>query len=303
MNMRSCIAILTYRRLHALQEMMTGVEEHCPQYRCAIFEDCGQRDATAEVLRRDRKRKRRHDLMADEWQADWSNPGEARFSHATVFLGARNLGVAGNSNRAIKWFMDETDCDHLLLCNDDLHVTGDFAAVYAKAHKDLGVGLFCFCDFDQPGYKWVTQAWRGYQVKMLPRLTGIMMSFTRDVVNTIGYFDTEFQKFGNEHCDYTYRARFGGFVKLQGQDVNGLDIEHSTLKHQEVETSLTGKPRIEADRMSEVIMRRASVEYRHRHYYRPFKLIYPEFAGGFGGAGIPCRALEPSGYAIVTDLV
>lgn len=312
--MKSAIAILTYRRLHALSLMMTGIEQHCPQYQTAIFEDCGQRDGTAEALLKGRvKLQERTDILATQYGVpapDVTQPITAQWPNAQVFIGDRNLGVTGNSNRALKWFM-ESDCDHLLLCNDDLLVTGDFARFYGNAHTDLGVGMFCFCDFDKASpaisgkpesYKWTTYRCRGYGVKFLPRFTGIMMSVTRELVEKIGYFDPEFGKFGEEHCDYTIRARMAGGIRCEGQDMNCLDVEHNLLAHQDVETSMGGAARAHADREASHIMQRSAFEYRFRHFFRRFDIAYPVMANGYYGAGIPCRQLDQIGYKLVTAL-
>lgn len=308
--MKSAIAIITYRRQHAIKKMMEGIEQHCPVYQTAIFEDCGQRDNTSDYLCAGRVPEApRKDLMATRW-VPGENPMDANFPNAEVWLGDANLGVTGNSNRALKWFMDG-DWDHLLLCNDDLIVNGDFAKFYGQAHQDLGVGMFCFCDFTEASpaisgkpesYKWTTYRHRGYGIKFLPRFTGIMMSVTRELVEKIGYFDAEFGKFGEEHCDYTIRARFAGGIRCEGQDMNCLDVEHTLLGHQDVTTSVVGAARQHANEEARQVMQRASFEYRFRHYYRPFRLIYPVMAHGYSGAGIPCRQLEQIGYKLVTDL-
>jgi hypothetical protein len=158
---------------------------------------------------------------------------EAKTS-ARHFLGTENLGVSGNSNRAIKWFMDETDADHLCLCNDDLHVLGDFVSFYQRGHVDLDVGMFCFCPhggvYDHDSYKWVTVRSRGYSIRLMPRMTGIMISITRKLIEKVGYFDTRFGKFGEEHCDYTYRCRFAGGIRLDGQDQGCLDLEPAVAR-------------------------------------------------------------------------
>lgn len=302
--MKSAIAILTYRRLHALRTMMSGVSVHCPQYQTAIFEDCGQRDATEDFLRTGRSSAPRPDLLAAEYLVPAGTPdaepvvSNANYPFARVFMGDRNLGVTGNSNRAIKWFMDG-DCDHLCLCNDDLTVNGDFVKFYGQAHVDLGVGMFCFCDFTHhESYKWTTYRWRGYGVKFMPRFTGIMISVTRELLDKIGFFDAEFGKFGEEHCDFTIRARMAGGIRCENQDMNCLDVEHELLTHQEVPTSVSGTARRHADAEAGSAMQRAAFEYRHRHYHRPFHLSYPVMANGYYGAGIPCRQLDQIGYKI-----
>ena len=311
--MKSAIAILTYRRLHALKAMLEGVEKHCPQYACAVFEDCGQRDNTADYLQKGREPVRRPELMATEYEPVYTDRGDdMNHQNVRVFMGDRNLGVAGNSNRALKWFMDG-DWDHLLLCNDDLFVLGDFAKLYAEAHSELGVGLFCFCDFTEASpaisgapetYKWTTYPVRGWKVKFLPRFTGIMMSVTRKTVENAGYFDATFGQFGEEHCDWTIRCRLAGGIRLNNQDMNCLDIEHALLRHQDVETSMPrGKERQEADNEAGRIMREAARSYAYRHYYRPFRLKVPVKAGGYRGGGIPTQRLLEYGYNLVTDLV
>lgn len=614
---------------------MQGIAQHCSAYQTIILEDCGQRDRTADILTARRRSKPRPDLMAVEYEVPDAPVANDYYHNARVFMGSCNLGVAGNSNRALKLFMDG-DCDHLCLCNDDLLVTGDFVKFYAQAHQDLGVEMFCFCvggntplitrtgittiseavgteieiwngmawskvtpvltrkqvelyrvrlsdgsyvdctedhgfsvknryeanyrkvaassllnekyavqceptvikrdgsgetvreadaytlgfavgeghwakvknpkgsaydychvylygakkmcpvaglrypekdrirvvvnidpekiqkfkdhasalnalfgwnergvlafiagladadgsntssggiritvaeearalrlqllltavgirssvgldrragtqtnlgtltrdlyhvqvtdcgripcrrlntsrghvpkfkskfqtvrsveklpglhdvfcftepnthkglfanvltyqcDFTEASpaisgapesYKWTTYRVRGYGVKFLPRFTGIMMSVTRKLVEKIGYFDAEFGKFGEEHCDYTIRARFAGGIRCEGQDMNCLDVEHALLKHQDVATSMTGALRKHADAEARQIMQRASFEYRFRHYYRPFRLVYPVMANGYYGAGLPCRQLEQIGYKLVTALV
>src|SRR5512137_343020 len=107
--MKSAIAVLTYNRLPVLQEEIKGIYEHCSQYPLAIFDDLSQRDGTGKWLasawRNGAAPIHRDDLMADEYR---------REDGSKAFLARRNLGVAGNSNRAIKWFMEETDADHLV---------------------------------------------------------------------------------------------------------------------------------------------------------------------------------------------
>jgi hypothetical protein len=298
--MKSAIAILTYNRLPALVSLMDGINAHCKHYPTAIFDDLSWRDNTAGYLKDEGVAKPRPDLLAVEYASP--NGG------VKAFLAEKNLGVAGNSNRALKWFMEETDADHLCLLNDDLFVLGDFPKLYAEAHKDLGVGMFCFCDFTGPTYRWVDVKKRGYNVKLCPRMTGIMMSIKREVVEAIGYYDMRFGKFGEEHCDYTIRARFAGFVELDGSMQSQIDVHHyrvgeqpkELLKHQEVETSMTGPVRQMADAEASEVMQKISKNYRYEHLRRPFRLHLPRYVGGTKGAGIPVDNLLHN-YELVTD--
>jgi GT2 family glycosyltransferase len=316
--MKSAIAILTYRRLPALQEELKGLQQFCSNYPIAVFEDCGERDATSRFLSWNRKPVPRRNLLATEMvmtdetiQASLSEEERlmgVRPKIPRFFLGEQNLGVSGNSNRAIRWFMEETDADHLCLLNDDLHILGDFVNFYARAHADLGVGMFCFCPsggvYDHESYKWVTVRSRGYSVRLMPRITGIMISLSRKLLEKVGYFDTRFGKFGEEHCDFTYRCRFVGGIKLDGHEQGCLDVEPPTplLKHQEVETSVSGGERTRANAEASHAMRAASQRYFHEPPYQPFRLVTPKWVGTFGNrSGIPFDELR--GHTLVTDLV
>jgi glycosyltransferase involved in cell wall biosynthesis len=296
--MKSAIAVITFRRLHALQRMVEGLRAHCPQYPTAIFEDCGQTDGTVSWFEKTATNhglsRYREDLMATQ------HPMGERL---TAFAGHINLGVAGNSNRALKWFMDETDADHLLLCNDDLEVLGDFAAFYGQAHRDLDIGFFAFNDFwESPTHRWIIARSRGYRLKLFRRMTGIMMSVTRQIVNKAGYFDTRFGKFGEEHCDWTNRIRFCGGVRLDGVDQWCIDVEPTAadgsaappvLRHQDVETSMSGPERAYEDKLSVQKMAEAAERYRSEPPYRPFSLVWPSHAG-VGASGI--KLDEMPGY-------
>lgn len=310
--MKSAIAIITYRRVHALAAMLQGIAQHCPHYTTAVFEDCGQRDQTSDFLQSGRRPIARPEILSTEYVPDETKLDKVLMpTTMQVFMGTRNVGVASVSNKAIKWFMDG-DWDHLLLCNDDLFVKGDFAKVYAQAHKDLEVGMFCFCDFTEASpaisgtpdtYKWQTAPWRGYKIKLLPRFTGIMISLTRSLLEKVGYFDAAFGKFGEEHCDFTVRCRLAGGIKVNGRDMNCLDIEHDCLAHQDVETSMAGPSRQVADQEAHLLMSEASKSYKYRHYYRPFGMCTPHIAGGYRGGGIPVRRLQELGYELVQDFV
>ena len=299
--MKSAIAILTYKRPVAIQEMLKGLKQHCSQYPVAVFEDRGQ-DSTPAILREGCiKLKPRDDLMAEHWRNVNAN--------LDVFLGTRNLGVAGNSNRALKIFM-EGGYDHLLLCNDDLHILGDFVEFYAQAHIDLGIGCWCFNDFwESPTHRWIIARSRGYRVKVFPRMTGIMMSLARQVIEKVGYFDTRFPKIGQEHCDFTNRIRFAKEMQLDGLDQMCLDVEPTqsngeagppVQKHQDIPSSVQGEERKREDAIAERCIQEAAMRYAVEHYYRPFSLVWPTRVGGVGDRGI--KPEEIPGYKQVTSI-
>ncbi len=292
--MKTCVAVLTYRRLGPLKRLLEGLNANLSACPLGIFEDCANFDDTAgfltvgaEPLGRD------GELEAHAYRLGGVN--------RTAFLGTRNLGVAGNSNRALRWFMRQTDCDHLLLCNDDLIVEGDVAAEYARAHTTLKVGLFSFCDFKDPEYAGPVVKVLGIDVRMVMRMTGMMMSVTRAVVERIGYFDPTFGRFGQEHCDYQNRAKFSGFSDLRGKPQMQLDIVSKTLRSSGDASSITPSEKRAFDQYSDEALRRTCAMYQTRAWYRPFRLLHGSRAGAYGGVGIPVGNLEELGYELVVD--
>jgi hypothetical protein len=275
---------------------MISLREHCAGYPLAVFEDCGNADDTCDWLRQSAKLAGPdEELAADRWEG---------FDY-TAFLGWRNLGVSGNSNRAIRWFIRDTQCTHLCLCNDDLEARGDFPAEYATAHKATNVGLLCFNDWEDDENKPVVIRDRGRPLHLLPRRKGIMMSMTRKLVDRIGYFDAEgFGKFGDEHNDFTNRAAQAGFMSVRGAPQHCLDIPCKTLAHQEVPTSISPVDKLKLDRESAQLLQIACGRYAMTDPFRPFTLGgYARQAAGRDGAGIHVWSLRRLGYELVDGWV
>jgi hypothetical protein len=273
--MKSAIGILTYRRPDALRHLLDELAVHCSGYPVAVFDDMSG-DATEGLMQQDA-------VYDTELMARYS-----RREDVDIFTGVINLGVAGNSNRALRWMM-RNNIDQLCLCNDDLGVTADFVKIYKEAHALTGINLFCYCGERDETHDWSLVPLRYgdelIMVRVLKRLTGIAMSITRRLVNEIGYFDVSFGQFGSEHCDYAYRAAAAGINVAGGEDITGIDVDHCALYYQQVETSMTGSRRAQADTVSSAVQQFASLTYRWGNHYRPFKLLHSA-VGGHSGAGI-----------------
>ena len=296
--MSTAIAILTYNRLHCLKESLSGILEHCGECEVAVFDDASI-DATPEFLESEEP----HLRLKPHYNSLFESQ-EVPLARYTAFLGTRNLGVAGNSNRAIQWLMG-TGADHFLLCNDDLIISGNFAEEYRKAHQDLDIGLFCFNDFTDPAHESPVIPYRSTKLRIVPMMTGIMMSMTRELVNTIGYFDTRFPKFGEEHSDYNNRAYLSGLIKIDSVPVRCVDIVSTNLRHQDVMSSISAAEKGVYDIRASEEMQRATIRYRRESHYRPFKLSSSGYAGGQGSIGLKVDNLygyeDVSGYAGISD--
>jgi hypothetical protein len=295
----SAVAILTYRRRHVLEKFMKSLETSIrSDVPVAIFEDCANSDSTTEFLMDGST----FVGVDEELDAlEWRHEGGAR--PFTAYIGRRNQGVAGNSNRAVRWFERKPEYDHLCLCNDDLVASDNFIAEYKKAHDMLNIGLFCFCPV-KLGEEYVGPVIPvlGNRIRMVPRMTGAMMSMTRKLVEKIGYFDPTFGKFGNEHCDMSNRAMLAGFSLLKGQQQQCLDVESKFLDYQYGEkSSITPEENVWMDAVGQTAMGVAAQRYGLESWYRPYRLGHGNLTGGHGGMGIPCRLMERVGYPLVVS--
>jgi GT2 family glycosyltransferase len=156
-----------------------------------------------------------------------------------------NVGVAGNSNRLIKGLYD-LECDYFFILNDDVIATGDFPLSYIQAHFDTKIDMLCFRKWPgSPHDRETKTKLNNTDLTILHRITGNMIFFTRPLVDKIGYFDTKYGKFSEEHVDYTKRANLAGAFKVKVPLDSELDITNSTtvLDFQKTDTSMSDNAR------------------------------------------------------------
>jgi hypothetical protein len=299
--MNSALAILTYNRLPALSTLFQSL--HAARilgtYPVAVFEDAGVRDGTRAWLGRLGKNNVVRD-RDDELEADVIRYMVPRGFPVEIFLGERNLGVAGNSNRALRWF-ERMERDHLLLCNDDITFAGDALQEYGDAHAQTGLELLCFNDFPAPQFKGITVPVNQLPVRIFQQMTGMVMSVTRDLTNRLGYYDTSFGRFGNEHCSYNNRARAAGFIDVDGQPQTCVDIVSKTLVSQAIPSSLTAEEKLEAHLVSDVRIKNDYLKMV-TGLYVPFSLRHLSHADAHGGFGVPINPNLSTHACVVTDI-
>ena len=272
-GVKIAVAVLTWNRRHALEAFLASLRHG---HTTAIFEDGGYKDDTVPWLVGQAVEPLVPEPELDAYRGKLASGPE-------VFVGMSNLGVAGNTNRALWWF-ESTDCDYLMLCNDDITATGDFGQFYADGMQKLGTGLACFCGFENEHYAYELTECQGIKVKLLTRMTGSMMAISRQLFDAIGYFDTRFGKFGEEHCHYTNRASLAGFQCLGGVDRYCIDLAGAPLtQSMEIESTLNGGEKAAADRVATTAA--AAVNFVADGLYCHFQLVKGAVVNGAGKAG------------------
>jgi hypothetical protein len=144
------------------------------------------------------------------------NPGESldvlsKFDFVDAYLTGNVNGIWANNNRGIKYFLEKTDADALLVLDNDIQFTeAGMLQELENAHR---------CDHQEhiTGFVKGLDGIDGLQVvfpfiaesrylKWHPGTHGVMFWQTRKLVETVGY-QLEYSYFyGAEHAEYTHRC-------------------------------------------------------------------------------------------------
>lgn len=191
--MRPLIAVLTYNRLQILKDCLESFATAKPLVgKIVVFDDCSS-DGTAEWLR-DR-------MIGVEYK-----------------LATKRGGVAINSNRAIKYFLERRNYSTLFLLNDDLLVNPDVFQIYLDATEKTKYNFFSYTDERSPYKPSAEFTKNGVMLVRRKAGDGCFTVLTRKAVETLGGFDVNFGLFGGEDLDMQRRASAAGLC-LDSLDV------------------------------------------------------------------------------------
>jgi hypothetical protein len=122
-----------------------------------------------------------------------------------VIGSGKRLGIAGNKNRIISYFLEHKEYDHLFLFEDDCFpIKSGWGSTWLAAHKTSGSGCLLFL----PEGMYGKVVWRGGTlsgVYGLERDGGMLLSLTRRAVETCGGLHPAFKIYGGEHSEYCRR--------------------------------------------------------------------------------------------------
>jgi len=179
------IGVITHNRLEQLQRCVEALREYTNTPFHLVIADDGSTDGAA------------------AW---------ARADGIPVVTG-ENRGVAWNKNRAMYWLMHRTNCERILLIEDDVYPTragwerGWLAALEQFPHVNYSPAGAMTPEL-------VVAHYSGYEA--LNWVGGALMALTRAAIETVGYLDTRFQGYGDEHVEYTERCQRAGLTPQPG---------------------------------------------------------------------------------------
>lgn len=209
--MKVGIAILSTDRKEYLSKLIASIEENTSKeelkhHSFFVFDD-------SEKEKKDIERICKH--------RDWLN---------FVDTGVR-IGVANNTNNAL----EELSCfEYMLIMNNDVQVLNkDWILHYPKAMEKSGLHHFCF---RQLGLWGACRTVENKRVDKRPDVIshinlqgiatihdkpqGALLALTKKAFETVGYFNTDFPKFGGSHHLYSYRIAYSG---IQPEGIHDTD--------------------------------------------------------------------------------
>jgi GT2 family glycosyltransferase len=180
-----------------------------------------------------------------------------------------NKGIAVNKNRALKKLKDN---NLVFLFEDDLKpIKPGWVDLYINAIYQTKMEHFNYIRKDNRQKLIGEKQFEGFKMLFYERNTAQLMVFTKNVIQRIGAFDSNFGLYGFEHSDYTRRCKIIGLCKPSHHDIHHF-IEESDIYFQEIDV----KPCLSQDTMNE------SVNKANKYYISSYDTtrIYLPFPEG-----------------------
>ena len=147
----------------------------------------------------------------------------------------KNGGVARTKNTSIRIILDN-NCDIGFLMDDDVLYKKDCFEKYVEAMINGNIPHMGYCQMNpivNPKNTWKGRGFievdiNGQKImKHKGRGVGCLLSFTKELIEKIGYFKVMNGKYGYEHVNFTYRCIKQGFIPHGCDIIDSLEyIDH-----------------------------------------------------------------------------
>ena len=117
-----------------------------------------------------------------------------------IIMKPENTGVARTKNTCIKTLL-EHECPIGFLADDDLEYSKGWAEHYVDSMKKASIPHFSL--FIEGGAEVVEH--NGHPVKKTPHVNGCFLTFTKNLIDRVGYFRVLPYKYGHEHSNFSIR--------------------------------------------------------------------------------------------------
>lgn len=143
-------------------------------------------------------------------------------------------GVPYARNECLRALFEREGCEYVFLFDDDTYpIDPEWQSKLVDFHESTGLGLFSYPNEESQLIK-ESSGVSYYQWNFGP-----FMSISRDMFESIGYFNSEYKKYGFEDIAYIYRARRSGLNGSINADPTPTDI-YSLIHAEDVLGGFTG---------------------------------------------------------------
>jgi GT2 family glycosyltransferase len=141
---------------------------------------------------------------------------------AVTINNKKNHGFAANLNHGILFSKSIDDFDYFLISNNDIEFANGFFNLLNKVLNYLkseytNIGLIGFQEINQnddtnfKNYNY--ENFDSKQISICSEIPGFFFLISKELLNTIGYFNEEYFMYGEDN-DYFYRAKSAGYLIL-----------------------------------------------------------------------------------------
>jgi GT2 family glycosyltransferase len=194
--MTTSLMIVTYNRLDLTKRMLKSLFENTDSPFRLIIVDNGSTDGTVEWLEN------------DPWLKEniWNNKNCVG---QDFVYNKENMGIAIGRNQGLKASAKYND-EYLSTLDNDIEFVPGWLS---KSLDILSVNPKFAVGLNMEGVEYPIRSRHGktFQYKTQGNLGTACTVFSRELHNQIGYFITEFGKYGEEDADYFFRARLLGW--------------------------------------------------------------------------------------------
>jgi GT2 family glycosyltransferase len=257
MKIDMVLMVVTYNRLNLTKKTMEGLVKSTKCPFSLVIVDNGSSDGTQEYLK---------NLQEITSLKPCENCEPSLLKEIHLILLPENKGIAIGRNLALQK-ADELKANYFCTIDNDVLMPDGWleeSIAILQANKSYGaIGV----NFEHKPYPLVTQNGYTFQEKPAGNLGTACMVFRKQLHQMIGFFNTEYLKYGLEDSDYGMRARVAGF-KLGYIKEMGIHLGedgHETTEYRKFKTQ-------QHDSLVEVFRKNCALYAHHKKpIYIPFK--------------------------------
>lgn len=189
--MTASIILLTWNRLDLTQKTLDSVFANTNIPFRLIVVDNGSTDGTIEWLK--------------------AMPQDKLLCQSYDFIfNEKNMGVAGGRNQGIKLSADKYNDEWITILDNDIEVPTNWLKE-ATEIMTLNSKLFIGVNAEGVKYPLIKRCGKEFQIKERGNLGGAALVIPKKLFEDIGYFTTEYKRYGEEDACYSFRARCRGW--------------------------------------------------------------------------------------------